>query len=532
MNISKLLQKKINSTPAAKHWERVGVKHHHGVNIPLFSIYTEQSAGIGEYLDLLHLIPWCQEVGMNVIQLLPLNDGGHDKSPYNALSAFALNPVHLSIADLPRLHAHKKLLVQLKDLQKLNAYPRVAYDTVRVKKEKFMKAYLEREGEEIRSSKEYKQFLSHHASWLHSYAAFKVLKETQKWHSWMHWPKKYRDPTHDTIEEIISKHRNAVDRYITIQFLCFEQMQRVKTTAENQGIYIKGDIPILISRDSADVWLHRKLFRLDLSAGTPPDVFNSKGQNWNFPIYNWREIEEGGDTFWKERLQVASHLYHIYRIDHFVGFFRIWSIARGASPTQGQFVPKDPSTWITHGERIMKIMLHDCEMLPIGEDLGVVPANVRTCMEGLGICGTKVMRLEREWDEDGRFISTDEYSALSMTTVSTHDAEPLQMWWESHPDEARALCNHKRWGYHQTLSKPRLEDILLDSHQSKSLFHINLLHEYLPLFPELCWPNPEDDRINRPGIVHPRNWTIRFRRPLEELLNHVKLKNKISSFTK
>ena len=223
-------------------------------------------------------------------------------------------------------------------------------------------------------------------------------------------------------------------------------------------------------------------------------------------------------------MQVASNYYHIYRIDHIVGFFRIWAISPKKTAKDGLFIPHDKTIWVEHGRQIMWMMLEKCEMLPIGEDLGVVPPEVRSCLSMLGICGTKVVRWERRWEDDQQYIPFSEYSLDSMTTVSTHDSEPLQLWWKNHPDEAKLYAAFQGWNFDSQLTPEQHKDLLRKCHTSNSLFHINLLLEYLALVPEFKWPNIEDDRINAPGTISDCNWTSRFRPTLEEIIQNQNLK--------
>lgn len=177
----------------------------------------------------------------------------------------------------------------------------------------------------------------------------------------------------------------------------------------------------------------------------------------------------------------------------------------------------------------MKLMLQAAPILPIGEDLGMVPPSVKERLYSLGICGTKVMRWERRWDEDGGFIPIDHYQIMTMTTVSTHDSDTLQLWWRHFPKEAKIYAEFKGWPYQPFLSLDHHEQILRDSHHSSSLFHVNLLQEYLALFPELVSTNPHNERVNVPGTVNDINWTYRFVPTVEQLINHIPLKKKIYS---
>jgi len=159
-------------------------------------------------------------------------------------------------------------------------------------------------------------------------------------------------------------------------------------------------------------------------------------------------------------------------------------------------------------------------MLPVGEDLGNIPREVFDSLYRLGIPGTRVLRWEKEWDNDKHFFPINTYSPLSMTCVSTHDSETLALWWRDYPEEAKEYCHFRGWSYIEDLPKEYRLGILQDAHNSSSLFHINLFQEYLALFPELVHEDPEVERINRPGFVLPSNWTYRFRQNLESILAH------------
>jgi 4-alpha-glucanotransferase len=510
-------------SPAGAQWKKIGVQQYHGVVLPLFSLHSSQSCGIGEFPDLLTMITWCRDIGLNVIQLLPLNDTGNDSSPYSAISAFALNPIHLGLAQLPYINQSSSLISMLPAMQQMSSCQRVDYAKVHVRKRQFLQEYFRVIGPQMTATPEYHEFLQQN-SWLQEYALFKVLKIEHNWQSWELWEDDIRNVTPESFQNLQKKYESEIAFHIFLQFLCFQQLRIVKKFAEDHEVFLKGDIPILISRESADVWYHRTLFRMQFSAGSPPDMYSSEGQNWGFPIYDWDAMEQDGYRWWKQRLAVASQFYHLYRIDHIVGFFRIWSIPEEQTGSHGKFIPENSAVWIDHGEKCLRMMLANCSMLPIGEDLGVVPPEVRKSLHSLGICGTKVMRWERMWNEDGRFIPFHEYMHASMTTVSTHDSETLQLWWENSPKEAHEFADFKGWGYSIELSKPHHQEILRDSHHTNSLFHINLLQEYLALIPGMTWPNPDDERINVPGVISDHNWTYRFRPSVEEIAVNIPLR--------
>lgn len=500
--------------PSASQWKQIGPYHHHGIALPLFSLRNPQSSGIGEFLDLVPLIHWCKKIDFKVIQLLPLNDSGHDPSPYSAHSAMALHPIYLSLKDLPFIDEFQ---TELEPLRACNWSKRVKYHQVLAAKEAFLKLYAKRALPEIQSWDSYKAFVTQ--EWLQGYAEYKVLKEKNDELPWWQWQKDKKATA------------SELEFHKFVQFLCFEQMKEVKRVAIANDIFLKGDIPILINRDSADVWQYQQFFALDHAAGAPPDMFSDEGQYWGFPLYNWEALEQDGFGWWKRRLQLAQELYHIYRLDHIVGFFKIWAIPLGKKANEGFFLPENPELWVPQGEKILRMMLESSSMLPIGEDLGAVPDSVRDCMRRLGICGTKVMRWERNWHSDQSYIPPKDYSPLSMTCLSTHDSETLDIWWQAFPKDAEMLASTLQIEFSEPLEIETRKEVIKAAHTSGSLFHINLLQEYLNVFDELAWANPEEDRINIPGKVLEQNWTYRFLPTIDEIISHEGLQTFMKSLT-
>jgi 4-alpha-glucanotransferase len=504
------------NTLAGKHWKNVGIKHHHGINTPLFSLRSHNSCGIGEFLDLKLLIDWLSPLGFDVIQILPIYASGVDPSPYNALSANALNPIYISIEALPGIKEQSDLIEKIEELKKFNLTERIQYKEVRQLKEKVLAAYVDRKQTEYLADPEFIKFTENN-SWIESYATFKALKTYYNWQDSALWPK---NPDLTTLSGPILVHK-------IIQYIAYQQMESVKAYASDRQVFLMGDIPILVSPDSAEVWKNPELFDLNYSAGAPPDYYSKVGQNWGFPLYNYEALEKDQFQFWKQRLNCASRFYHIYRIDHIVGFFRIWGIPQGKEAKDGIFIPEDPSEWAPQGEKLLKLMIENASMLPIGEDLGIIPKEAKQTMRLLGIPGTKVIYWERRWKTDRSFIPFANYPANSLTTLSTHDSEPFPIWWETHPEDAKAFAAFRGWTYTPVLQKEQLFDILKASHQTSSLFHINLLQEYLNLTPELTWGRLGDERINIPGTVSPANWTYRYKYPIEEMAANQELSLKL-----
>lgn len=512
-------------TSAGAQWAKIGAYNHHGICIPLFSLHSQKSSGIGEYPDLMPIIDFCADVGLDIIQLLPLNDTGRETSPYAALSANALNPVHLGLTSLPYLNEYNDLQDWRRALQERNKDQRIEYQGLFSEKEKFLTEYCKRVKDRVIQDPAYQKFLQENSSWLPGYSLYKVLKWERGLKSWENWEEDLHNPDQGKIASLLEEKKDKIIEHQIIQYFCTLQMHEAKEHAEKKGVFIKGDIPILINRDSADVWLNRSIFNMELCAGAPPDMFSDEGQNWGVPLYNWDVMASGNYEWWRLRLKIASRYYHIYRIDHIVGFFRIWAMAPGQTGKYGKFIPEHNYEWIPHGEKLMRMMLEAAPILPIGEDLGVVPTEVRICLSELGICGTKVVRWERRWNEDRGFIDPKDYSLRSMTTISTHDSETLLLWWKNNPEEAKEYCKLKGWEYTPDLPLDKQFEMIRETHHSGSLFHVNLLQEYLALIPDMTWPNPEDERINIPGFVLDRNWSYKFKPSVETMVNSKGLKD-------
>jgi len=524
LKINTYLKSYLSQSPTKVHWSLIGIHNHHGVAISLSSLISNNSSGIGEFYDLIPLIKWLSEIKMDVIQLLPLNDKGNDPSPYNSLSAKALDPIHISLHSLPYLQDHKSLIKKLKPLQELSNSQRVRYVEVKHRKIEFLREYFEGVFYKFENDENYQNFQIKNP-WLGIYALYKHLKEKNDNKVWMSWSKELKNST--SIKKLMKKHQQEIKFYIFLQFLCFEQLIYIKKFASSHSVFLKGDIPILLSADSADVWHNQKFFDLKYSAGAPPDAYNSKGQYWGFPLYNWEEHKKKHYSWWRERLSVASQIYHLYRIDHVVGFFRIWAIAENDPPVKGFFKPQNFHSWPFLGKDLLKMLINSSTMLPIAEDLGTIPKFVPRILKELGIPGTKIMRWERRWEEDANFVDIKNYEPISLTSVATHDSEMLAEWWEKYPRESKLYSAQIKKTYEPSFNNELRFKILSDSHNSPSIFHINPLQEYLAFFPELVWENPEDERINIPGITSSFNWTYRFRPKIEEIISHKQLKLKM-----
>ncbi len=522
------LKSNLLSTISAKQWERIGVRPHHGINLPLSALHSEKSAGSGEFFDLLPMIDWCNELKLDFIQLLPLNNtnSASDPSPYNALSSCAINPLYLSLHALPHLEKFPELKGKLSELSKFNETSRIVYSDVFSHKLSWLHEYYNKVGAEILKTKEFKKFQSENP-WVKPYALFKTLKDHLNNTSWTTWPEDLRYPTPERLENLYEIYEDGMSFYFLLQFLCYTQLIQVKDYAQKKGVFLMGDIPILLSKESCDVWLNLEFFDSQLSAGAPPDIYNEEGQNWGFPIFDWDALRKSHFEWWKQRMAYAENFFDICRLDHVIGFFRIWAIPPNHPSKEGRFIPEDEKEWESQGREILTMLAASTKMLLIGEDLGTVPKFVPSCLRELGICGTKVMRWERNWEGDESFTPIQNYPPVSITCVSTHDSETLALWWRDLSDESKVYAKSKHWTWSPDLSDKQREEILWDSHHSASLFHVNLLQEYLALFPELTCQSAEDERINIPGKILATNWTYRFKPTVEEIIAHKELSLRI-----
>jgi len=313
------------------HWKGAGVA------VPVFSLRTNEGFGIGEFNDIKKLVDWAALTGLKMIQLLPINEtvATHswlDSYPYKAISVFALHPVFLNLELLGALDDEKEMEAFATIKSDLNALPFVDYVEVTRHKSRYYKLIFDQEWTKVEKSAEYQAFFKENREWLEPYAAFCYLRDRYKtgnFHEWDKWAtydkksiEKLVDPKTDYFEHI------AVHYYI--QFNLDKQLREVVDYAHERGVALKGDIPIGISPNSIEAWSKPELFNLNGQAGAPPDDFAVLGQNWGFPTYNWEEMEKDGFLWWKKRLEAMSKYFDAFRIDHILGFFRIWEIPQNA----------------------------------------------------------------------------------------------------------------------------------------------------------------------------------------------------------
>jgi len=287
----------------------------------------------------------------------------------------------------------------------------------------------------IASNKEFSLFVEENSYWIDDYSVFKALKAYHNQTPWYEWNDGYKDHDGYVIEQFKKEHRSELDFYKWIQWILFRQFLDVKKYAGIRKVLIKGDLPILVSRDSADVWAHPEFFKLEYAAGAPPDMYCAKGQRWGMPTYNWDHIKADEFTYVKERLKFAQNFYNILRLDHVAGLFRIWSIPcnepmdnRGLN---GFFDPGDESVWGSHGKGLLSVLQENTSMTLCAEDLGVIPEVCHDTLRGMGIPGNDVQRWTKDWEGSHDFLEPDKYRKLSVAMLSTHDTTNWAAWWEN-----------------------------------------------------------------------------------------------------
>ena len=546
-----------------------------GTAIPVFALRSEDDFGVGEFLDLKKMVDWAVLTGQTFLQLLPVNDttmfGTLDDSyPYNANSTFALHPqfINLPAAGVPVDKEYLKLQKQLNSFVK-DGRPETDYVSVNREKRRLLRKAFDANWKSLSRTKAYRNFLAANREWLIPYSRFCALRDEFGTPDFSQWGE-FAVYDEARLERWNKNHRSETDFNCFLQFHLDAQFRQVRDYAHSKGVVLKGDLPIGISRTSADAWQFPKLFNMDSQAGAPPDAFSADGQNWGFPTYNWEEMAKDGYAWWKARLRKMSEYFDAFRIDHILGFFRIWQIpVPEKSGLAGYFSPAIPysadelRSW-GYGNRMdrfiedphrpgwyhpridakdlgdlyidffyrrhnefwkhnamgkLSALLGSTNMLACGEDLGMIPACVPEVMQRLNILSLEIQRMPK--DPAQTFADPAHYPYGCVCTTSTHDMSPIRAWWE----EDRALSQRF---YNEALGcggaapyfcEPWVCRRIVEQHLwSPAMLVILPLQDWLSISPELRYKgNPADERINVPAI--PRyHWDYRMHLSLEELL--------------
>lgn len=448
-----------------------------GVLVPLFALRREDDLGIGDLGALREFIDWIAEIGFTLVQLLPINETGADNSPYNAISAIAIEPTTLHLApgspeDLKSNDFAEALSGT--DVARLS-HGRVKYPEVKELKQRILEKafgnFSARADEKRRS--EFERFCKEESSWLRDYALFRVLIEENKGSAaWDHWPQQHQtiESARNWLSNLPLEKQPAVTRRLNffcyVQWIAQQQWRNIKAHAEQRGVALMGDIPFGVSYYSADVFSRPDEFLLDWSGGAPPephfkdDAFTQKwGQNWGIPLYRWSAMRANSFQWWRERVRATRRIFHLFRIDHVQGFYRVYAFpwrpernkeflsldpqqmlerTGGRAPI---FIPRGDDTWENReankreGEEYLRVVMEEAGAARVaGEDLGVVPEYVRPSLQSLGIAGFKIP----QWEiRDGMIIPGELYDRLSVATYATHDHQPIRALWDhalKHPN--------------------------------------------------------------------------------------------------
>lgn len=457
-----------------------------GLLVPVFALRTENDLGIGDTEGVKQMIDWCARHGFHVLQLLPINETGEDNSPYNAISAMALDPTTIAISPSQLPDLSQKQFDSIADettLADIRTGP-VKYRTVKPLKLKLLWAAFENFERNAAEQTGFRSFQKANQGWLTDYCLFRALMELNRGvPAWETWAADHQSPAAARVW--LAKHgkvqRDEIELrcrfFAYVQWIAHSQWAEVRVHADAKRVSLMGDIPFGVSRNSADVWAHREIFDLKWSGGAPLekvfklDDFTMKwGQNWGVPLYPWPVHRRTKFAWWRLRVRQTSSIFHVFRIDHVLGFYRIYAFPwkpeenwqfvslteEEAAKKTGGLLPRfsqAPDDTPEHkqknraqGEEVLKVVLDAAgDTAVIAEDLGVVPDYVPVSLTELGIPGFKIPHFER--NKDYTWKDANLYSRLSIVTPATHDHEPLAaQWrtlWNEHED-AKAKQDHHR----------------------------------------------------------------------------------------
>ncbi|MBO5537446.1 MAG: 4-alpha-glucanotransferase [Prevotella sp.] len=318
-----------------------------GTLVPVFSLRSKDSFGVGDFGDLKKMIEWVAKTGQRLLQVLPINDTTTthtwtDSYPYSCISIFALHPQYVDLNQLPELKDEKQRTYFEKLRKELNVLPQIDYERVNNAKAEYMRALFEQEGTQMMKTQAYKDFFTQAQQWLVPYAQYCMLRDTYGHVDFTRWTghEQWNEADRRNLSNPRQKAYREVAFYYFTQFVLDQQMQAAHVCAREHGVILKGDIPIGVSRYGCDVWMEPNYFNMNGQAGAPPDAFSANGQNWGFPTYNWDAMIADGCKWWVRRFQNMSKYFDAYRIDHVLGFFRIWEIPiESVHGLLGQFSP-------------------------------------------------------------------------------------------------------------------------------------------------------------------------------------------------
>jgi 4-alpha-glucanotransferase len=532
-----------------------------GVLVPLFALRGPDDLGIGDVGALREFIDWIAEIGFKLVQLLPINEIGADNSPYNAISAMAIEPttLHLAANSPPDLTREDfDALIADVDLRSLSP-GEVKYRQVKKLKRRILeKAFANfsvHAGKERQL--EFATFCEEEAGWLRDYAFFRVLmEENDDSAAWNRWPAQHQslEKARIWLHGLSQDRQAALSRrqkfFCYVQWIAHQQWRAIKSYAEERGVALMGDIPFGVSYYSADVFARRNEFALEWCGGAPPepyfkdDAFTQKwGQNWGIPLYRWDRMRENNFQWWRERVRAVRRIFHLFRIDHVLGFYRIYAFPwrprknkqffaldwnQMLEQTNGRaphFIPRDDESPENcqankrEGEEYLRVILDEAGATRvIGEDLGLVPDYVRPNLRALGIAGFKIP----QWEVRGDQITPgNEYERLSVATYSTHDHQPLRALWEEAFEHERVTSEQSRFDLAKIAAfagfDPRIDQIDFERDFYPAIIEALFKSESWIAIVMITDLLVRKYRFNVPGTNANLNWTRRIRRSIAQL---------------
>ena len=476
-----------------------------GTVIPIFSLRSEGSFGVGDFGDLKLMIDWCAKTRQRVLQVLPINDTNithtwQDSYPYNSISIYGLHPQYTDLRQLPAIKDEETRNRFEALRQELNALPQIDYERMFAAKMDYLCTVFQQEWAAVQRRDNYKKFFEQNREWLVPYAAFCYFRDLYGTATFSEWPK---EATLKSTQTTSFKGKKELQFWYYVQYNLDQQMRAAHEHARQQRVILKGDIPIGISRDGVEAWVEPKYFNLNGQAGAPPDAFSTDGQNWGFPTYNWDEMLKDGCQWWVRRFRKMQEYFDAYRIDHVLGFFRIWEIpVPEKSGLKGQFSPalgmsreeieaygvhhmelflvdhkrsdrwhpriavqynedytklddaekfnfnrlyndyfyrRNNQFWYQEAMKKLPRLTQATRMLVCAEDLGMVPDCVPWVMNELRILSLEIQSMPK--DPKVRFGHLSQYPYRSVCTISTHDMATLRQWWDEDEQQTQEYFN-------------------------------------------------------------------------------------------
>ncbi|MCG2725516.1 MAG: 4-alpha-glucanotransferase [Elusimicrobia bacterium] len=500
---------------------------HTGILLPLFSMRSKKDWGIGDISSLELWLDFLASANLDILEILPINEMPPGVNcPYTSMSAFAIDPIYLAIEDIKELDDEIKKEINSADfrnkIKRLRNFKSILYDDI--KKLKFPILWKIYESFRLRHisnntelAKNYFIFTEQNKSWLDDYALFRKIKDDYGRVSWTDWPQGLRDRELIVLNAFKKNHRSEIEFFKYLQWLIHRQWSKAKQKAEKLNIKLFGDLPFMVNQDSADVWSRQNEFDISASIGAPPDAFSKTGQKWGLPAYRWYEIEKNNFEWWRTKVKKAEDFYHIYRLDHMVGFFRTWIVPHDEK-IKPYFDIENEIEQRSRGKRFLQAVLTASSCLPAAEDLGLIPPYVGEILRELNVPGYKVMRWQKIENQQ-EYIQPEQYAKISLATTSTHDNETLKEWWRSIDLKEKKVFWRMIKGYDGSppIFKKAHIEIVKKVLKARSAIVILPMQDILGT----------DERVNIPNTMGSHNWSYRFPVDIESVTQNEKISEKI-----